>query len=71
VTCVLRGRGSHHRDLDKLAEALDPKWEGPLPYTILIAPGGEIVHRWRDMADPAELKGEIVERLGRTYASRK
>jgi peroxiredoxin len=58
-------------DLDKLAEALDPNWEGPLPYTILIAPGGEIVHRWRDAAKPAELKNEIVERLGRTYASRK
>ena len=58
-------------DLDKLAEALDPEWQGPLPYTILIAPGGEIVHRWRDVAKPAELKSEIVERLGRTYASRK
>jgi peroxiredoxin len=58
-------------DLDKLAEALDAKWEGPLPYTILIAPGGEIVHRWRDVTKPAEMKSEIVERLGRTYASRK
>ncbi|HUG90051.1 MAG TPA: redoxin domain-containing protein [Planctomycetaceae bacterium] len=58
-------------DLDTLAEALDPKWEGPLPYTVLIAPGGEIVRRWRDAADPAELKSEIVDRLGRTYASRK
>jgi peroxiredoxin len=58
-------------DLDKLAEALDPEWQGPLPYTILIAPGGEIVHRWRDAAKPAELKSEIVDRLGRTYASRK
>ena len=58
-------------DLDALAEALDPEWEGPLPYTVLIAPGGKIVRRWRDVADPAELKSEIVDRLGRTYASRK
>lgn len=58
-------------DLDALAEALDPKWQGPLPYTVLIAPGGEIVRRWQDVADPAELKSEIVDRLGRTYASRK
>ena len=38
---------------------------------MLIAPGGQIVRRWRDMADRAELKSEIVDRLGRTYASRK
>lgn len=58
-------------DRDKLAEALDPKWEGPVPYTILIAPGGEVVQRWKDEFDPAELKSEISERLGKTYASRK
>ena len=27
-------------DRDELAEALDSKWEGPVPYTLLIAPGG-------------------------------
>lgn len=58
-------------DRDKLAEALDPKWEGPVPYTVLIAPGGEIVKRWKDEIDPAELKSEISNRLGKTYASRK
>ncbi len=58
-------------DRDKLAEALDPKWEGPVPYTILIAPGGEIVGRWKDEIDPEELKAEISSRLGKTYASRK
>ena len=30
---------------DTLADTLDPKWTGPLPYTILIAPGGEVVYR--------------------------
>jgi peroxiredoxin len=58
-------------DRDQLAEALDPKWEGPVPYTILIAPGGEIVQRWKDEIDPAELKSEISTKLGKTYASRK
>jgi peroxiredoxin len=58
-------------DLDELAEALDAEWEGPLPYTVLIAPGGKVVGRWKDVADPAELKSEIVRHLGRTYASRK
>ncbi len=61
----------HTADRDKLAEALDPSWEGPVPYTILIAPGGEIVRRWKDAVDPADLKSEISQRLGKTYASRK
>jgi peroxiredoxin len=61
----------HSENRDELAEALDPKWEGPVPYTILIAPGGEIVRRWKDEIDPAELKSEISTRLGKTYASRK
>ena len=58
-------------DRDQLAEALDSHWEGPVPYTILIAPGGKIVRRWKDEIDPDELKTEISNRLGKTYASRK
>ncbi|MEA1950495.1 MAG: TlpA family protein disulfide reductase, partial [Planctomycetota bacterium] len=58
-------------DRDKLAEALDPKWEGPVPYTVLIAPGGKIVRRWKDEIDPQKLKAEVSELLGKTYASRK
>lgn len=61
----------HSDDRDAMAEAIDPKWQGPVPYTILIAPGGEIVERWTDEIDPAEVKLAIVKRLGRTYASRK
>lgn len=56
---------------DDLAEALDPAWEGPVPYTVLIAPGGDIVGRWKDEIDPAKLKYDIANRLGRTYANRK
>ena len=55
---------------DELAEALDPEWPGPVPYTILIAPGGKIIYRKVDEIDPLELKKAIVEYLGRTYASR-
>ncbi len=57
-------------DRDKLADALDKKWEGPVPYTVLIAPGGKILYRKHDSIDPLELKKVIVEHLGRTYASR-
>lgn len=58
-------------DKDALAEALDAKWQGPVPYTILVAPGGEIVERWTDEIEPLQVKRAIVSRLGRTYASRK
>ena len=57
-------------DLDSLAEALDPEWPGPVPYAVLIAPGGKVVYRKQDAIDPMALKKAIVEQLGRTYASR-
>jgi peroxiredoxin len=58
-------------NLDKLADALDDKWEGPLPHTVLIAPGGEVIYRHTGPIEPLELKREIVKYLGRTYAGKK
>jgi thiol-disulfide isomerase/thioredoxin len=57
-------------DKDKLAAALDPQWPGPLPYTLLIAPGGKIVYRHNGPIEPLEVKRAIVDYLGRTYAGR-
>ena len=57
-------------DKDELAEALDKEWPGPVPYTILIAPGGKVLYRKHDAVDPAELRKAIVKYLGSTYASR-
>ncbi len=57
-------------DKDKLVDALDPQWEGPPPYTMLIAPGGEVVYRKLGSFDALELKKKIVEHIGRTYASK-
>jgi peroxiredoxin len=57
-------------DRDQLAEALDKQWPGPVPYTILVAPGGKILYRKHDTFDPLTLKKAIVDYLGRTYASR-
>ena len=58
-------------DRDQLADIVDAEWEGPLPHTILIAPGGEIVKRWKGEIDPQEVKTTLADLLGRTYASRK
>lgn len=52
---------------DKLADALDKEWQGPLPHTLLIAPGGKVIYRKSGEIDPLELKKAIVDYLGRTY----
>ena len=54
---------------DKYAfmEALDKKWEGSLPYTLFIAPGGKIIYGKQGLIEPLELKKIIVENIGRIY----
>jgi peroxiredoxin len=53
-------------DRDKFAEALDQEWPGPVPYTILVAPGGKILYRKTGPIEPLEVKRAIVAYLGRT-----
>lgn len=53
---------------DALAEALDPAWPGPLPHTVLIAPGGKIIYRTTGEIDADELRRTIVNTLGRWYS---
>ncbi len=52
-----------------LIEAIDPEWNGALPYTLLVAPGGERVYAEQGTADMLELKRAIVEHpmIGRYY----
>jgi peroxiredoxin len=54
---------------DKYAfiEGLDKKWEGSLPYTLLIAPGGKIIYGKQGLIDPLALKKVIAESVGRIY----
>ncbi|ACT91555.1 redoxin domain-containing protein [Dyadobacter fermentans] len=56
-------------DKYKLIEAVDPKWQGALPYTILVEPGGKIVYSQQGPIDPAKMKKMIVENkyVGRYY----
>jgi thiol-disulfide isomerase/thioredoxin len=58
-------------DKYKLIEALDNNWQGSLPYTILVAPGGNIIFSEPDAIDPYKLKKQIVNYLGRYYADDK
>jgi peroxiredoxin len=52
---------------DALIKALDSEWPGPLPHTVLIAPGGKIVYRHNGSVDPDELRAKIIEALGPYY----
>lgn len=54
---------------DKYAfiEGLDKKWEGSLPYTLFIAPGGKIIYGKPGLIDPLELKRIVAENIGRIY----
>jgi len=52
---------------DALVEALDKEWPGPVPYTVLIAPGGKVIYRQTGEFDAMELKKAIVGYIGRTY----
>jgi peroxiredoxin len=54
-------------DRDRFAEALDKDWPGPLPYTLLIAPGGKVLYRKTGAIDPLEVKRAVVGFIGRTY----
>ena len=56
-------------DKYKLIEAIDPNWQGALPYTLLIEPGGKIVYAKEGPVDPAALKKAIVDNplIGRYY----
>ncbi|MHC5545013.1 TlpA family protein disulfide reductase, partial [Singulisphaera rosea] len=56
-------------DRDKFADALDKGWPGPVPYTMIIAPGGKVIYRKTGAIDPLEVRRALVQYLGRTASS--
>ena len=50
-------------DKYKLMEAFDPKWDGALPYSVLLGPNGEVLYKCQDAIDPLEVKRAIVKAL--------
>lgn len=55
------------KDADGLIKALDAKWEGPIPYTIIIKPGGEIIYRHQSEIDPAEVRKLMIDTFGKGF----
>lgn len=67
------GRRTNHYlltdgDQDALMTALDPEWPGPLPHTVLIAPGGEIVWRHSGPISMDEARMVIIDTMTRYYS---
>jgi peroxiredoxin len=56
-------------DKYQLIDAVDPKWDGALPYTMLVEPDGKIVYSKQGPIDPQELKTKVVDdkMIGRYY----
>jgi thiol-disulfide isomerase/thioredoxin len=52
-------------DKYKLIEAIDPEWNGALPHTLLIAPGGEVLYRETGDIDFLELRRKVVPALNK------
>lgn len=52
---------------DALIQALDPEWPGPIPHTLVVAPGGEVIFRHNGAINGEELRDKILEHMGRFY----
>lgn len=56
-------------DTYELIEAIDPDWNGAIPYTIMVEPGGKVVYKQQAEVDFLELRRIIVEHplIGRYF----
>ena len=57
--------------IDDLTAALDEKWEGTTPYTILVNTKGEIVYRKSGAIELEEMKSEILKEIKEYYVPKK
>ena len=52
---------------EALFKALDPAAPGPVPHTVVIAPGGKVVYRRASELPFSELQSKLIEQLGPYY----
>ena len=53
---------------DDLVAVLDKDMPGPIPHTIVVAPGGEIVYRHTGIIDRAAAENAILDKMNRFYS---
>jgi thiol-disulfide isomerase/thioredoxin len=56
------------QDREPFFELIDPRWQGNIPYTMIIKPGGDVIYRHTGIIDPLEVKKVIIGELGRYFA---
>ncbi len=63
------GANFHYSESDKykLIDAIGSGWDGGIPFSLLIAPGGKPIASFTGQIDPLEWRTLIVEHLGRFY----
>jgi peroxiredoxin len=54
-------------DRPEFVDAVDKNWQGAIPYTVIIKPGGEVIYRHTGPIDPLEVRKAIIGYLGRYY----
>ncbi|MEZ4903215.1 MAG: TlpA family protein disulfide reductase [Spirosomataceae bacterium] len=56
-------------DIYQFIEIVDPNWQGALPYTLIIEPGGKKIYTKQGAINPLEIRKKIVESptVGRYY----
>jgi thiol-disulfide isomerase/thioredoxin len=52
-----------------MIDAVDVEWQGALPHTMLVAPGGKVIYRSQGAFEPLALRRAIVNYIGRYYHS--
>ena len=58
----------HSENPYQLLDLVDKEWQGAIPYTIMVAPGGQIIHRHSGIiGEPLKMKQAIIGYLGRYY----
>ena len=50
-------------DRDKLIDAFDRDWQGPVPFTVIINPEGKIIYQETGSVDPLALKRALVSAM--------
>jgi peroxiredoxin len=58
-------------DKYQFIDQLNKDWEGSLPYTIFLAPGGKVLYSKQGLIHPLELKRLIADSMGRGLQYRK
>jgi len=55
-------------DKNAMFDLIDTEWQGNIPYTMMVLPGGEVVYRHDGIIEPLEVRREVMEQIGRYFA---